>query len=267
MNNLSVQWGKDGGANIMEGTSEPGGITCFVPCKNESKISGNGRRMDAQSLMILVPGDEFCISASDWNRWLSVWISYETLGGIYGSTEALARLSSGVVHLASGTILRSFVEKLGHALHQESSAFDSVAAIAATERKLSKGVRQALDFPSARPAGRHTLPRRQIIRQVRDFIDQHGDEYLSVADLASAAGSSERTVRTAFQEYFSVGPVRYLNIRTLHLAREALRANDSSATTVAEVLTRFGVWEFGRFARDYRALFGELPSQTLRKNF
>jgi AraC family ethanolamine operon transcriptional activator len=267
MNNLSIQWGKDGGANIMEGTSEPGGITFFVPCKNENKISGNGRQMDTRSLMILVPGDEFCISASDWNRWFSMWISHEALQGMCGSTDALVGLTSRVVQLSSATTFRSFADKLRQALHEEPTAFDSVAAIAATERKLADGVTEALDFPSASPAGRHTLPRRQIIRQVRDFVDQHRDEYLSVADLASAAGSSERTLRTAFQEYFSVGPIRYLNVRTLHLAREALRANDSSTTTVAEVLTRFGVWEFGRFARDYRTLFGELPSQTLRKNF
>jgi len=224
--------------------------------------------MDARSLMILVPGDEFCISASDWKRWFSMWISHEALQDMCGSTETLARQTTRVVlHLSCATILRSFLDKLRQAVHEEPSAFDSVASVGATERKLVDGVRQALDFPSTSTAGRHTLPRKQIIRQVMDFIDQHGDEYLSVADLASAAGSSERTLRTAFQEYFSVSPVRYLNIRTLHLAREALRANDSSTTTVAEVLTRFGVWEFGRFARDYRTLFGELPSQTLRKNF
>ncbi len=34
-------------------------------------------------------------------------------------------------------------------------------------------------------------------------------------------------------------------------------------TTVTEMATRFGVWEFGRFARDYRLLFGEYPSETL----
>jgi len=35
-------------------------------------------------------------------------------------------------------------------------------------------------------------------------------------------------------------------------------------TTVTEIVTRFGVWNFGRCAADYRLLFGEYPSETLR---
>ena len=49
-----------------------------------------------------------------------------------------------------------------------------------------------------------------------DFVDQRDGEYLLVEQLATAAGVSERTLRTAFQEYFGVGPVRYLKLRTLH---------------------------------------------------
>jgi len=100
-----------------------------------------------------------------------------------------------------------------------------------------------------------------------DFVDQQGTEYFSASDLTSAAGSSERTLRAAFHDYFSVGPRRYLKIRTLYQAREALKSNRSNTTTVAEIDTRYGVWQFGRFARDYRALFGELPSQTVCHGF
>ena len=78
-------------------------------------------------------------------------------------------------------------------------------------------------------------------------------------------GVSERTLRTAFEEYFGVGPTKYLKIRTLHEARKALRAADPFATSVTDIAVRFGIWEFGRFSHDYKTLFGELPSQTLRK--
>lgn len=115
-----------------------------------------------------------------------------------------------------------------------------------------------------RAAGRHSIPRRQIIRMAMDFVEKNAGEYLSVDNLATAAGISERTLRTAFREYFGVGPARYLKRRTLHQARQALKGADPAVATVAEIATRFGVWDFGHFAHDYRVLFGELPSDTLR---
>jgi len=97
-----------------------------------------------------------------------------------------------------------------------------------------------------------------------DSIDRRDEEYLTVSDLASAAGVSERTLRAAFQEYFGMGPARFLKLRTLNLVRDALRNSDPALTTVTAVATRFGDWELGRFAHDYQLLFGELPSETLR---
>ena len=51
----------------------------------------------------------------------------------------------------------------------------------------------------------------------------------------------------------------------MHLARRALRENAPTATTVTEIATRFGFWQFGRFAGEYKSLFGELPSTTLAR--
>ena len=97
-----------------------------------------------------------------------------------------------------------------------------------------------------------------------DCVDQHDCERLTVSDLATAAGVSERTLCTAFQEYFGAGPVGYLKRRTLNLVRKTLQDADPSVTTVTQVAAQFGVWELGRFAQDFRLLFGELPSATLR---
>ena len=47
--------------------------------------------------------------------------------------------------------------------------------------------------------------------------------------------------------------------------RAALAAVDARARSVSEVALRFGFAQFGKFARDYRRLFGERPSETLRR--
>ena len=90
-----------------------------------------------------------------------------------------------------------------------------------------------------------------------------------MSTLAPASGSvaaqvSERTLRNTFQEYFGVGPIRLLKVRQLREIRAALSAADCGKETVAHIAARFGVWDFNLFARNYRALYGETPSATLR---
>jgi transcriptional regulator GlxA family with amidase domain len=59
-------------------------------------------------------------------------------------------------------------------------------------------------------------------------------------------------------------PVRHLHALALAEARAALQ--DPAARSVKQVALRCGFRELGRFAADYRAAFGENPSETLRRN-
>ena len=61
-----------------------------------------------------------------------------------------------------------------------------------------------------------------------------------------------------------MGPIRYLALRRMNLVRRALLRADPSKATVTRVITEHGFWEFGRF-RSPTALFGESPSETLRR--
>jgi AraC family ethanolamine operon transcriptional activator len=97
-----------------------------------------------------------------------------------------------------------------------------------------------------------------------ELIEQRDGDVVAVGDFAAAASVSERTLRTAFNEYFGVGPVRYLHLRQLHQVKHTLQVADPEADSVSDVLVQHGVWEFGLFASRYRRLFGELPSDTLR---
>lgn len=104
------------------------------------------------------------------------------------------------------------------------------------------------------------------MRKVLDLIEESQAELPTVEQLATAVDVSERTLRTMFIEYFGMSPGKYLNLRGLHRTRFALRNGAGDETTVARVAAKFGFWDFGRFAGQYRLLFGEFPSETLRKS-
>ena len=83
-------------------------------------------------------------------------------------------------------------------------------------------------------------------------------------DLCRQAGVTSRTLFRAFLAVRGTTPYRYLQQLRLNEVRRAL-ALGSEAATVTEVATRFGFRELGRFAAQYRAAFGESPSETKRR--
>jgi AraC-like DNA-binding protein len=114
---------------------------------------------------------------------------------------------------------------------------------------------------------RRWLPGRhgKIANRFLEFLETRPHEPVYIAEICAAIGASERTLRTCCQEVMGVGPVRYLWLRRMHLARQALLHGDPAAASVTEIATTYGFWELGRFSVEYRALFGESPSATLRR--
>jgi AraC-like DNA-binding protein len=102
-----------------------------------------------------------------------------------------------------------------------------------------------------------------IMRRFRRAVEENPDQALYIPDLCKAIGVSDRTLRSCCQEQLGMSPKRYLLLRRMHLAQRALRESAPTTTTVTEIATRYGFWQFGRFAGEYRSLFGELPSVTL----
>jgi AraC-like DNA-binding protein len=102
-----------------------------------------------------------------------------------------------------------------------------------------------------------------ILRRFRRAVEENPDQALYIPDLCKAIAVSDRTLRVCCQEQLGMSPKRYLLLRRMHLARRDLRESAPTATTVTEIATQYGFWQFGRFAGEYKSLFGELPSTTL----
>jgi AraC-like DNA-binding protein len=103
----------------------------------------------------------------------------------------------------------------------------------------------------------------QIMRRFYGAIETDPDRALFVPDICSEIGVGERTLRICCEEYLGVSPSRFLMLRRMRQVRKTLQEGDKSTTTVTEAAARWGFWNFGRFAGEYKSLFGELPSATL----
>lgn len=114
---------------------------------------------------------------------------------------------------------------------------------------------------SASLAGHHA----RVIARFEEYLAARRYQPVYLAEICAAIGISERTLRTCCHEQLGMGPIHYLWLRRMHLARRALLRSDGQATTVTEVATEHGFWELGRFSVEYRSLFGETPSASLRR--
>jgi AraC family transcriptional regulator, ethanolamine operon transcriptional activator len=107
------------------------------------------------------------------------------------------------------------------------------------------------------PSAAHTA----LAERARQFVACRLDDPPTVAQLCHALGVSRRTLQNCFHATWGMGPLAWLNTLRLNVVRHRLK----TATSVTEAATQLGFWHFGHFAHDYHALFGELPSETLRR--
>jgi AraC-like DNA-binding protein len=166
--------------------------------------------------------------------------------------EALAKLRR--VHAAIGSISRDAPELIA----------DSEAA-RGLEQTLMQALIGCLDDGQIQEQTPSQQRHHAIMQRFHAVLDAESDRPVYVLEMATAVGASIRTLSVCCHEHLGLGPKRYLLLRRMYLARQALREADPAETSVTAVATQYGFWQFGRFAGQYKSLFGELPSVTLRK--
>jgi AraC family ethanolamine operon transcriptional activator len=148
-------------------------------------------------------------------------------------------------------------------LFPETMTYDSMEE---AEIKLQGELNRCLRAATIDPVTRDTShSRASIVRRAEAFFREHLDEAVSIAQLSAVVGVSERSLRNAFYEVCATSPKKYLRLWQLHQVRRALRAAPRDHAAVTMAATRHGFNELGRFAGQYRSVFGEPPSVTLHR--
>ena len=99
------------------------------------------------------------------------------------------------------------------------------------------------------------------VRIAEEYIEAHWNEAITIEKLVEITNVSARALFRSFRRSRGYSPMAFAKMVRLQRAREMLAAADEN-TTVVGVAFACGFGSLGHFARDYRAAFGELPSET-----
>ncbi len=101
--------------------------------------------------------------------------------------------------------------------------------------------------------------------RVVHFVDENIKMNISLDQMAAVARTSHRTLFNLFEKNSSDTPKNYVRKRKLEHIHRLLSDPSREVRSITEIALDYGFFHLGRFADSYRSLFGELPSDTLRK--
>jgi AraC-like DNA-binding protein len=228
----------------------------------------NGAEIGVENLALFGPGR--CTSRlSGPTSWGSISLAADDMESVFTSYFGSSQIAA-----AGNTVISPPPEALMHlrSLHAAASKMAEAsptllvqsASTGGLEQSLIQAMLDCIDPQSLRPDTTALQHHRLIIRRFREIVAMHPLRPLHVPETSHAIGVSGRTLRMACQKHLGVSPTQYLLLRRMRLARRTLRRSHPDVTRVTDVATNLGFWELGRFSVNYRQIFGESPSATLR---
>jgi AraC family ethanolamine operon transcriptional activator len=247
------------------------GATWFgIPVHCQQTVRVDGTRVAPDMLALHSGQGDFQLTTPDDFGFLGVVIQTDWLRQYAAReyTELPEKLLAQRVLQIPDDGLDAFRQWLSHLLLNQSAQLGQLAPEARQHllddvmRGLMQLLTQGRHGPRENVSAQHA---RRTLRRTRDYLQAHSDRSVTVHELCEQLGSSPRALQDCFRKYLGLSPKTYLKARKLNEAHRELRRFDSPCESVSDVAVRYGFWHLSQFAADYRWLFGELPSETLRK--
>jgi AraC-like DNA-binding protein len=230
-----------------------------------------GIRVRAGEIITLGPGQYVHARTDGPCRWGSIWVPVEVLvqyaSALTGAPftappftqcwrppqaagKDLHRLHAGATRMAE--------------IHPQ--ALVDAEAAHGLEQQLIHAVVECLSEASGDEGTAAARRHQDMMVGFEHLLQAHPDRNVRMTELCAALGVSDRLLRSVCAEHLGMSPTGYDRLRRMSLVHRALRHGNEPAARISEVARRYGFGNPGRFAVEYRILFGELPSTTLHRD-
>lgn len=103
----------------------------------------------------------------------------------------------------------------------------------------------------------------KIVKKAEEYMHHHLHNPIKISEICRMTNTSERVLEYAFNKIYGLSPKRFLTVLRLNKARKQLLGSSAYDVNVTNIAMSCGFRHMGRFAAEYKSMFGELPSQTL----
>jgi len=103
----------------------------------------------------------------------------------------------------------------------------------------------------------------EIVKLAQRWMAENPQRPITLDALCRQVHAGRRSLIQGFQDHLGMGPMAFLKLQRLHGVRRQLLAADPARARIHQLAMEWGFLNAGHFARDYRLLFGERPSDTL----
>lgn len=245
----------------------PNSVWFGIPDMADGLMAMGGKQLSSRAVCIRDGGAEFdLLTAPDFD-----------LFGIVVDRESFALHLDATRHLDLDRLLQQgdvrdlapgrkehLCRKLANILADANSSEADSAAVDDLQGRIFEALAGVLTSQDSQPASlnRTRLQHQQVVDKVRRRVLEQPDAPPSVAELCAAFHISRRALQNCFEDATGLAPLAYVRSLRLNEVRRQLRGN--TARPISCIAYDWGFSHLSQFAQDYRRLFGELPSETLR---
>ena len=242
---------------MFEGFSPKDCLTIAILQKSNGRVCVNCLKMESGDIVIIDDSKPYDFSSS-----------HSTLMAIVSISKSLVATEIPWILCAADTkfkdnnhILSGAIENEWRRISEEPNLFADANEIEVMEKKIVKAIKYALVGQTGEEC--HLTEGEKTALEVRSFLLNSLEETMTIQGITAQFKVSDKTLETSFKSLFGITPKRFKYLLRLNHAHEDLQLADAQTTNVSDIASKWGFSNFGRFAKDYQALFGPLPSKTL----
>lgn len=262
---------------VQHGTSPKGQICFAFPVSAPGGAHVQGREVDEQCMLFLQGGEEFmCHLPMNTDLFAITFDRDFFTGQLHQMTEPervaalmkqpVMKVPSARLHACREQLLTLFAWAM-QPLEEQRLPGEGHTDLReqALESALLRELLALLSAPDIDASRPMSTIRSYIVDKLHRQAITDVVNVPSIFEVCEQMQVSRRTIQNSFRTVAETTPRHYLRSVRLNGARRDIMATTMHESTIGDIASRWGFFHLSHFAEDYRALFGELPSQTARR--